>query len=151
MDKNRKNLEKNTIFAEKTEKCPIFAAQKRGSLAQLVQSIALTRRGSLVRVQQFPQQKKPLKISGFFYSFMSGMLFDDNFLGLHTVVADQTKNVDTWAEVHVLFTIAIDGFARKNMSQNINDLNDGIVLAVDFERVAAAISKTLEVFLVAIG
>ena len=98
-----------------------------------------------------PTTKKPLKISGFFYSFMSGMLFDDNFLGLHAVVADQTKNVDTWAEVHVLFTIAIDGFARKNMSQNINDLNDGIVLAVDFERVAAAISKTLEVFLVAIG
>ena len=38
------------------KKNPIFAARKPGSLAQLVQSIALTRRGSLVRVQQFPQK-----------------------------------------------------------------------------------------------
>ena len=56
-DKNRKNFEKIAIAVEKSEKSPIFAARNNGSLAQLVQSIALTRRGSLVRVQQFPQQK----------------------------------------------------------------------------------------------
>ena len=41
-----------------------------GSLAQLVQSIALTRRGSLVRVQQFPRNIKinPLEISGFLFT-----------------------------------------------------------------------------------
>ena len=72
-----KKIKKVQFFAEKSEKIdivktkiwlilcrriksfPIFAARKRkGSLAQLVQSIALTRRGSLVRVQQFPQNIK---------------------------------------------------------------------------------------------
>ncbi len=35
-----------------------YLCRRKGSLAQLVQSIALTRRGSLVRVQQFPQIDK---------------------------------------------------------------------------------------------
>ncbi len=56
---------KKVIFLSKKEKKTLFLQPERkplGSLAQLVQSIALTRRGSLVRVQQFPQQvpnKKP--------------------------------------------------------------------------------------------
>ena len=53
-----KKTEKKQLSAKKNEKSRIFAAQNKGSLAQLVQSIALTRRGSLVRVQQFPQGKK---------------------------------------------------------------------------------------------
>ena len=38
--------------------CSVIPLKRgQGSLAQLVQSIALTRRGSLVRVQQFPRYK----------------------------------------------------------------------------------------------
>ena len=36
----------------------LFLQREKGSLAQLVQSIALTRRGSLVRVQQFPLKNR---------------------------------------------------------------------------------------------
>ena len=63
-------------MVEKSKKSRNFAAAIRknapqfiGSLAQLVQSIALTRRGSLVRVQQFPlkYQDNPLKINGLFF------------------------------------------------------------------------------------
>ena len=62
-----KKIKKVQFFAEKSEKKPNFAARKKtkGSLAQLVQSIALTRRGSLVRVQQFPQAKEEAVASSF--------------------------------------------------------------------------------------
>ena len=48
------------VFLLKKAKNNLFLQRenKRGSLAQLVQSIALTRRGSLVRVQQFPLEKQ---------------------------------------------------------------------------------------------
>ncbi len=54
-----KKLKKVHFFEEK-EKKSLFLQPVRidGSLAQLVQSIALTRRGSLVRVQQFPLENK---------------------------------------------------------------------------------------------
>ena len=51
---------KNAGFLLKKAKNNLFLQREneRGSLAQLVQSIALTRRGSLVRVQQFPLEKQ---------------------------------------------------------------------------------------------
>ena len=71
IDSNPSDIKKRNIFClaldtdggdvEKRKKMTNFAAcnlnSDFGSLAQLVQSIALTRRGSLVRVQQFPQKQ----------------------------------------------------------------------------------------------
>ena len=69
-----KKLKKVHFFEEK-EKKSLFLQPVRidGSLAQLVQSIALTRRGSLVRVQQFPHHKRksPNFGLGFFFLVVS--------------------------------------------------------------------------------
>ena len=43
------------------------SSQNKGSLAQLVQSTCLTSRGSLVRIQQFPQQE--IHLRGLFFCF----------------------------------------------------------------------------------
>ena len=41
--------------------------EKQGRLAQLVQSICLTSRGSAVRIRQRPQEEKLIKVSPLFY------------------------------------------------------------------------------------
>ena len=60
-----------------TKKVLFLQRKKRGSLAQLVQSIALTRRGSLVRVQQFPQNLEiTCWISAGYFFMRFGVPFD---------------------------------------------------------------------------
>ena len=50
------------IFSMKQRK-----TEKQGRLAQLVQSICLTSRGSAVRIRQRPQEEKLIKVSPLFY------------------------------------------------------------------------------------
>ena len=78
----------------KVKKVLFLQRDNHGSLAQLVQSTCLTSRGSLVRIQQFPQnmEDNPLIFSGFFF-----FLFLDLPLRLffrkNTIFADQISRL----------------------------------------------------------
>ena len=62
-----KNAEKNLFVWNFT--LPLHSQSKKGSLAQLVQSISLTSRGSAVRIRQLPLSNKS-------HSVLSGFLFE---------------------------------------------------------------------------
>ena len=62
-----KNAEKNLFVWNFT--LPLHSQSKKGSLAQLVQSICLTSRGSAVRIRQLPLSNKS-------HSVLSGFLFE---------------------------------------------------------------------------
>ena len=62
------NPDVDGIFAlpvKEGEGCEVMGQGKKGSIAQLVQSICLTSRGSLVRIHVLPQ--KIHRLGGFFF------------------------------------------------------------------------------------
>ena len=115
-DKNRKNFEKNALMVEKSEKSPIFAARKQRELSSVGSEHRPYKAGVVGSSPTVPTTKKPLIISGFFYFNKLGLLLQNNLLGLHAIVADHAKDIDSRAEVQLLVATAADGFAADDMS-----------------------------------